>query len=143
MSLETKALSDFQNVISCEMDLQDALAGGSLDGYAIRDTNLSRTSFENRMLKNVLIHRTSMPSLRMDSMDANAIQCTACNLRGCSMRDANIDGWNMLNCHAIECRFEDTLLQNGNFFESDLVNCNFNRYTAYIYAGYDPNSWKK
>ena len=47
MSLETKALSDFQNVISCEMDLQDALAGGSLDGYAIRDTNLSRTSFES------------------------------------------------------------------------------------------------
>ena len=113
MSLETKALSDFQNVISCEMDLQDALAGGSLDGYAIRDTNLSRTSFENRMLKNVLIHRTSMPSLRMDSMDANAIQCTACNLRGCSMRDANIDGWNMLNCHAIECRFEDTLYKTG------------------------------
>ncbi|MGN1072949.1 MAG: pentapeptide repeat-containing protein [Bradymonadia bacterium] len=127
MPPETKALSDFQNILSSEMDLQENISGGGLDGYAIRNVVVQRTSFEHRYLRNVLIHRVAMPNLRGDGLEATNVQWTESAMRGSRFCECDIDGLNMLNCEAIECRFDDAILQNSSIFESTLSNASFVR----------------
>ena len=125
MPPEKKALSDFQNILSSEMDVQEELSGGLLDGFAIRNVDLRRTSFADRKLRNVLIHRVAMPSLNFEGMNAEAVQWTESGLRGSNLRYTEFDGLNMSNCEAIECNFDETLLQNSAVFESVLSNATF------------------
>ncbi|MBO5752244.1 MAG: pentapeptide repeat-containing protein [Proteobacteria bacterium] len=127
MPPETKAISDFQNVISSEMDLQEALSSGGIDGFAIRNVGLQRTSFENRFLRNVMIYRVAMPNLLFDGVEANTVQWTESALRGSRLHGCEFDGLNMNNCEAIECQFNEGMIQNSNFFETQLSNASFSR----------------
>lgn len=127
MPPEKIALTDFAHVLSTELDLQEALSSGLLDGYAIRNVGLQRTSFDNKRLNNVLVHRVAMPHLSFVGMRATALQMTESALRGSALMESHFDGLNMLNCEAIECDFSSAVIENSGFYESTLSNASFRR----------------
>ena len=125
MPPETKAVSDYQNIISSEMDLQDAVRSGSVDGVAIRNIIVQRTSFAERHFSNVLITKVTTKNLTFDSFEAKTVQWSASDLCGSSFRFSEFDELNMLNSAARQCDFSQALVQNSAFFASEMQTVNF------------------
>ena len=120
MPPETKALSDFQNIISSEMDLKDAIRGGHLDGYAIRNVVISKTSFAERHFSNVLITKATTQDISFESFEAKAVQWSASDLCRSNFRYSELDELNMINSAARQCDFGDSLIQNSAFFANEM-----------------------
>ncbi|GEM_PF-2327265 len=125
MPPETKALSDFQNIISSEMDLKDAIRSGTLDGYAIRKVVIQKTSFDDRHFNNVLVHSVTTRGLSFECFGAKAVQWTASDLCDSRFHFSEIDELNMQNCQARKVEFDQALVQNSAFFTSELQNISF------------------
>ena len=125
MPLETKALSDFQNIISSEMDLKDHMKSGTLDGFAIRKVVIQRTSFEDRRFNNVLVHSVTTRGLSFEGFEAKAVQWTASDLCEARFHGSEIDELNMQNCEARKSEFDQSLVQNSAFYASELQNISF------------------
>ena len=125
MPPESKALSDFQNIISSEMDLKDAISSGHLDGYAIRNVVIQKTSFAERHFNNILITRATTQNLSFDGFEAKALQWSASDLCKSSFRFSEFDELNMLNSAARQCDFSESLIQNSAFFENEMQTVSF------------------
>ena len=125
MPPETKAVSDFQNIISSEMDLKDAIRSGHLDGAAIRNIVVQRTSLAERCFSNVLITKVTTKNLSFDGFEAKAVQWSASDLCGSSFRFGDFDGLNMLNCAARQCDFSQAMVQDSAFFANEMQTVNF------------------
>lgn len=120
MPPETKAISDFQNIISSEMDLKDAIRSGYLDGYAIRNVVIQKTNFNERHFSNVLITRVTTQNLSFEGFEAKALQWSASDLCKSTFRYSEFDELNMLNSAARQCDFSDSLIQNSSFFSNEM-----------------------
>lgn len=125
MPPEQKPLTDYQNVISSEMDLKDHIRSGSLDGFAIRDVLVKNTSFAEKHFSNVLIHKITANNASFDEFEGKALQMTAGDICRSSFRFAEFDELNMLNCQARECGFDQAYIQNSSIFSSELPNVSF------------------
>lgn len=125
MPPETKAIHEFEHVLSSDMDLQDALRSRTLDGYAVRGFEVKHCSMESVQLKNVLFHLLSMSGICGNDVVAEAIQITQSTLCNASFKRSEIDGLNMLNCQARECEFDESVIENSSFFSSEIQNMSF------------------
>lgn len=127
MPPESKNLSDFQNVITSEMDLQDAIRSGKLDSYAIRIRNrdVTKTSFEECRFSNVLVTNCTMSALNFEGFEAKTVQFSATNIEKSRFKYSEIDELNMINGVARQCDFSNAFLQNSAFFQSEMQTMSF------------------
>ncbi|MBR4985794.1 MAG: pentapeptide repeat-containing protein [Proteobacteria bacterium] len=125
MPPETKQPTDYQNVISSEMDLKDNIRSGELDGYAIRDFIVRNTSFAEKHFTNVLIQKITAIGASFDEFEGKTLQLSQGDFCRASFRWAEFDELNMLNCQARECAFDQALLQNSSIFNTEMPNISF------------------
>ncbi len=120
MPPESKSLSDFQNIISSEMDLRDAMRSGCLNGFAVRNFMVQKTSFAERKFNNVLIQKMTAQNASFDEFEGVEVQFSGSDVCKSSFRFAEFDKLNVLNCALRQCDFSNSLIQNSAFFANEM-----------------------
>lgn len=116
-----------QNVLSSELDVADAAAGGTLNGYAVRQVDLSRLNLERKTLRNVTLTRVNLSSGRLQHATGQDLQFSESGLRGCDLSLTHVVRANFVNCELIELGCRGALLEEVGFYDSVMSNTRFER----------------
>ena len=127
MAEESKFSMQLEHVLTSELDLQDQLGSGYLEGYAIRGVLLSRTSFEDKKLKMVAFNSTSVENLSFERMEAENVQYSGARMRGAYFSGAQLNTVNMLNCEAFQAHFTEAVLDGCSIFDTKMPSSSFQK----------------
>lgn len=118
-------MSDMEHVLSSELDFSDALASGRLDGYAVRQVNLSRVNLEYKELSNVTFTKVGLSPGRMAWLTGKDLQFHETSMRSADLSMVHIEHGNFLNCEAIELNCRGALFEETRWFETTMSNANY------------------
>lgn len=116
-----------ENVLSSELDVADAVAGGALDGFAVRQVDLSRVNLERKRLTNVTMTRVNLATGRLHHMTGEDVQFTQSGLRQADFSMSHVRRGSVLNCELIELECTGALLEQVRFYDSIMSNADFQR----------------